>query len=266
MPKSLSQPLARLLQSQGFGSRKACEALVHAGAVALDGVMCRDPKATVAPRAGLIITVEGQDWPWLPHLYLALHKPPDYECSQAPTHHPSVLSLLPAPYRARGVQPVGRLDADTTGLLLLSDDGAFIHALTSPRRHVPKTYRVTVRHALTADMLAALQAGVVLHDAPEPVRALEVQLLDDHQLTLVIDQGRYHQVKRMLAAVGNRVEALHRVAMGSLRLDTPPLDALQPGEWRVLDTVAVQLAYGHAASVVPAAAGKTHAAAGLSAD
>lgn len=141
-----------------------------------------------------------------------------------------MLRLLPAPYVERGVQPVGRLDADTTGLLLLSDDGQFIHHFTSPRRHVPKTYAVSVRHPLDDTQLTALRQGVQLHDEPAPLAALACAARDSHTLLLTIGEGKYHQVKRMVAAAGNRVDALHREAMGELAL---PAD-LAPGQWREL--------------------------------
>ena len=221
--------LERLLHNQGFGSRKECRALIAAGRVALADGPASNPKMQVAP-AGLDFWVDGQPWRAADKVYLLLNKPAGYECSRAPQHHVSVLRLLPAPYQARGVQPVGRLDADTTGLLLLSDDGQFIHHFTSPRRHVPKTYAATVRHPLDEAQLAALRVGVQLHDEPAPLAALACAARDAHTLLLTIGEGKYHQVKRMVAAAGNRVEALHREAMGELTLPAE----LAPGQWRAL--------------------------------
>jgi 16S rRNA pseudouridine516 synthase len=160
-----------------------------------------------------------------------LHKPAGYECSQKPRHHPSVLTLLPPPLRTRGVQPVGRLDEDTTGLLLLTDDGTLIHRLTSPKHHVPKVYEATAKHELTDEQLQRLLDGVVLDDDPQPVRALAAERVAPQHLRLTLAEGRYHQVKRMLAAVGNRCEALHRSRFGRLVL---PAD-LAPGGWRWVD-------------------------------
>lgn len=221
--------LERLLHSQGFGSRKGCRALIEAGRVALADGVCLNPKTPIAQPEGLTVWVDGQAWPVCAQLYLLLNKPAGYECSRAPQHHLPVLNLLPAPYRERGVQPVGRLDADTTGLLLLSDDGRFIHHFTSPRRHVAKTYAVTVRHPLDDAQLTALRNGVQLHDEPAPLAALACARRDEHTLLLTIGEGKYHQVKRMVAAAGNRVEALHREAMADLTLGELP-----PGQWRVL--------------------------------
>ncbi|MCB2041927.1 MAG: pseudouridine synthase, partial [Rhodoferax sp.] len=130
----------------------------------------------------------------------------------------------------QGVQAVGRLDQDTTGLLLLTDDGNFIHRMSSPRHHVPKVYEVTLKHALDDTQLQRLRDGVVLDDSPRPVRAADCEATDTHRLSLTLTEGKYHQVKRMLAAVGNRVEALHRSRIGQLCL--PP--DLAPGQWRWL--------------------------------
>ena len=224
------QTLAQILYTQGFGTRRHCAALIAAGQVQIGGVTHDDPHAALAVE-GLVFSVQGQAWPYQARALVLLHKPADYECSAKPRHHPTILSLLPAPLRERGVQPVGRLDADTTGLLLLTDDGALIHRLTSPKHHVPKVYEVTCKHAVAADTVARLLAGVVLDDDPEPVRASACAAVGATQLRLTLTEGRYHQVKRMVAAVGNRVVALHRSAVGGLTLDA----GLAPGQWRWLD-------------------------------
>ena len=230
MTKKKRPTLAQVLFSQGFGTRRECESLVAAGFVSLGGEVCDDPWHEVDPE-GLEFGVQGQRWPYREKALVMLHKPVGYECSQKPKHHPSVLSLLPAPLRTRGVQPVGRLDEDTTGLLLLTDDGALIHRLTSPRHHVPKVYEVRCKHAIDEAQLAALRAGVVLDDDPAPVRAAACEAEGTHGLRLTLTEGKYHQVKRMVAAAGNRVEALHRSAFGALVL---PAD-LAPGQWRWVD-------------------------------
>lgn len=218
--------LTKLLQSQGFGTRRECRGLVLSGRVDIAGARVTDADADVNP-AGLRFAVDGQDWRYREKAYVMLHKPAGYECSQRPRHHPSVLSLLPQPLRNRGLQTVGRLDEDTTGLLLLTDDGQFLHVYTSPRKHIAKRYRVTLKHALSEAQLEALRAGVVLHDDPEPVAAHSAAARDAHTLELVLTGGKYHQVKRMVAAAGNRVEALHRESMGAYSLPAN----LAPGEW-----------------------------------
>jgi 16S rRNA pseudouridine516 synthase len=221
--------LAQILFSQGFGNRRECAALVRCGAVQVAGRVVADPEAELATDA-LVFSVHGQPWPYHARAVLMLHKPAGYECSRAPQHHASVMSLLPPPLRRRGVQPVGRLDADTTGLLLLTDDGALSHRLSGPRHHVAKVYEVTTRHAVDARQVAALLQGVALRDDATPACASACEVTGSNALRLTLTEGRYHQVKRMLAAVGNRVEALHRSALGPLQL---PAD-LAPGAWRWL--------------------------------
>ncbi len=219
--------LERLLQSQGFGTRRNCQQLIAAGHVRVAGELVLDPRLQVRGE-GLEFTVFDEPWVSSEHVYLALNKPAGYECSRRPSHHPGVLSLLPEPLRARGVQPVGRLDHDTTGLLLLSDDGAFIHAQSSPRRKVPKHYVACTRDPVTPELVGALLAGVQLHDEPAPLAALQCEPLGTNRVAIALEQGKYHQVKRMLAAAGNHCVALQRVAIGRLRLDA--LD-LPEGAW-----------------------------------
>jgi 16S rRNA pseudouridine516 synthase len=139
--------------------------------------------------------------------------------------------MRPQKGAVQGVQAVGRLDQDTTGLLLLTDDGQFIHRMNSPRHHVPKVYEVTVKHPIDERQVQRLLEGVVLDDDPKPVRAAACERTGDTQLRLTLTEGKYHQVKRMVAAVGNRVEGLHRSQIGGLAL---PADLL-PGQWRWLD-------------------------------
>ncbi|OGU41708.1 MAG: 16S rRNA pseudouridine(516) synthase [Hydrogenophilales bacterium RIFOXYA1_FULL_63_33] len=221
--------LYRALQSQGFGSRKNCVAQVRAGAVGVNGVVCDDPETEVDPR-GLELTLDGVTWTFREKAYVLMHKPAGYECSHHPSHHPSVFSLLPAPLLQRGVQCVGRLDQDTTGLLLFSDDGQFIHRMISPRKGIAKIYRATCVEAVTDAMLDALRQGVALNDEPAPIAALACDRLDANTLRLTLAEGKYHQVKRMIAATGNRVETLHREAIGSHVLPAN----LPPGGWRWL--------------------------------
>ncbi len=201
-----------------------------AGHVSLDGQVCRDPFHEVDP-GGLQFAVRGQVWPYRDKALVLLHKPSGYECSQKPKHHPSVMSLLPLPLRVRGLQPVGRLDEDTTGLLLLTDDGALIHRLTSPKKHVAKVYDIETTDPVTAGQIQALRHGVVLHDDPTPVRAAAAEPTGPTSLRLTLLEGKYHQVKRMVAATGNTVLGLHRSRYGNLSL---PAD-LAPGQWRWLE-------------------------------
>ena len=224
--------LERILQKHGFGTRKECRALCWGGRVAVNGQPCDEPLADI-DCAGLVLTVDGVDWPYAEFATLMLHKPAGYECSRKPQHHPSVLSLLPPPLRERGVQTIGRLDEDTTGLLLITDDGQLNHLLSSARRKVPKVYLATTRHAVDEELAERLLAGVLLNDEPEPVAAAACEIFGPRELRLTLTSGKYHQVKRMVAAAGNRVEALHREAVGGLSL---PGD-LKTGEWRWLAAV-----------------------------
>jgi 16S rRNA pseudouridine516 synthase len=227
--------LERILQSQGFGTRRECRALVRLERVTVRGQMVDDPFVDV-DTADLDFTVDDEPWRFHEKSYVMMNKPAGHECSQKPKHHPAVYALLPSPLVLREIQCVGRLDEDTTGLLLLTDDGQFIHRLTSPKHGVLKRYLATTRHPVDDGQLAALRGGVVLNDAPDvSVAAHAVERLDEHHLEMTIGEGKYHQVKRMVAAAGNRVEALHRVAVGRLEL---PAD-LAPGEWRWFDPAEV---------------------------
>ncbi len=218
--------LSKALLSQGFGTRKACVARVRAGEVAVNGVVCDNPEAEVDP-AGLTFTLDGVTWPYREKAYVLVHKPVGYECSHHPSHHRSVFSLLPPTLLQRGVQCVGRLDQDTTGMLLFSDDGQFIHRMISPKKGVAKVYRASCADPVSDAMLDALRTGVQLNDEPAPVAALACDAIDTHTLRLSLGEGKYHQVKRMIGATGNRVTGLHREAIGQFVLPA----TLLPGEW-----------------------------------
>lgn len=231
--------LERLLQSQGFGSRKFCRTLVQAGSVLVNGDVCDNPDESFET-ADLRFEVEGFDgvWPYCKYAYILLNKPAGYECSRAPKHHPSVLSLLPDPLRTRDVQPIGRLDVDTTGLLLLTDDGQCIHTLTSPRHAIPKRYRAALAEPADQSLCDQLLAGVQLKDENETLAVESCRLIDPLLLELTITQGKYHQVRRMVVAAGNHVSELVRIAMGDLRL---PSD-LAAGDWQWVDSQGMLLA------------------------
>lgn len=222
--------LYRLLQQQGFGSRKECRQLVDYGLVEINGEVAEDYRADIDLASIDELVVDGEPWPLL-HLplYLMLHKPDGYETSHKPLHNPSVYTLLPWQLGNLGISAVGRLDVDTTGLLLLTTDGQFIHALTSPKRHVPKRYEVTLKHPVTPEFVKHLTAGVFLKDENEKIAADAVDVLDEITILLTITQGKYHQVKRMVAAASNRVAQLHRVGIGALQLGE-----LEEGAWRLL--------------------------------
>lgn len=239
-----------LLRSQEFGGRKECLEMLKAGAVEwahddgsgeavepgdLEWTPVTDPD-TELETEGLWLRYNGLDLPVLPGLYIVLNKPAGVECSRNPDAHDSVFDFFPEPFLKRGLQPVGRLDADTTGMLLLTDDGLFNHAVIAPRRKLPKTYRVGLKHPLTDAQIAALEQGVVLRDDPAPTLPAIVRKTGEREADIVITEGRYHQIKRMCAAVGNRVESIHRTAVGVLELGELP-----EGQWRFLSETEIAL-------------------------
>ncbi|MFM7227206.1 MAG: pseudouridine synthase [Betaproteobacteria bacterium] len=223
--------LDRILQSQGFGTRNNCRQLIRQGDVSVNGVVVDDER-TVFETTHLQLSIFEEIWQYREHVYIALNKPSDIECSRRPSHHPSVMTLLPDVFRQREVQAIGRLDHDTTGLLLLTDDGAFNHRMSSPKHHVPKRYLATTAAPITAELIEALRNGVQLHDEPAPIAAVECVQVAEQQLEIVLAQGKYHQVKRMLAAAGNHCAALQRISIGELRLASL---SLAEGEWCYLE-------------------------------
>ena len=227
--------LEDILFSQGFGTRRVCAGLIQQGHVQVNGETIVDAGQWF-DLEGLRFQVQGQEWPFAAQAYVMLNKPAGTECSQKPSTWPSIYTLLPAPLRQRPqkaavqwVQAVGRLYQDTTGLLLLTDDGKFIHKMSSPKHHVPKVYEVTTKHPITSEMVDRLLTGVVLDDDPQAVKAAACEAVGELHLRLTLTEGKYHQVKRMLAAVSNRVEGLHRSRIGGLELND-----LAPGQWRWL--------------------------------
>lgn len=228
--------LEKILQSQGFGTKKMCRYMVLDGLVEIGGAVVDDVHAEFDP-TDLEFTVDGEAWRYREKVYLALNKPTGVECSRRPAVHRGVLSLLPDQFTARDVQPVGRLDHDTTGLLLLSDDGAFIHAQSHPKRHVSKTYVATTHEPVTPELVAKLQDGVMLMDESAPLRA-QARQVGESEVEIVLDMGKYHQVKRMLAAAGSHCVALRRTAIGGLTLDAL---GLAEGEWCYLDEAQMSL-------------------------
>ena len=223
--------LERILRSQGFGSRPESRALIRSGKVTVEGDLCLDPSAEFTPE-GLNFEVDNMVLNYRKFAYLMLNKPSRCECSHKPKYHASVYCLLPVYLLERGVQAVGRLDEDTTGLLLFSDDGQFIHTYTSPKKKISKVYEVSVKHPVDEFQIAALLSGVQLNDEALPIAAIACELLSEKILRLTVTEGKYHLVKRMIAAAGNRVEGLNRISIGGLRLP----NNLPVGDWTWLET------------------------------
>ena len=227
MSKKLS--LERIIHKQGFGARKLCRLMIWNNDITVNGQVCDDPDAEF-DLAQLHYTVKGEAWDYREQSYLMMHKPSHYECSHKTQHHPTIYSLLPQPLVVRDVQCIGRLDEDTTGLILISDDGQFIHRMSSPKHKVPKVYEVHCKHPVSDAQILHLCQGVQLIDEDAPIAALNCIRINEHVLHMTLAEGKYHQVKRMVAAISNRVEALKRIQIGELVL---PAD-LAPGQWRWL--------------------------------
>lgn len=226
--------LDRLLANLGYGSRREVQALVRAGAVVLDGgsVANADLKVALAPDLPARLSIDGTPLDPLPGLALMLHKPLGMTCSHKEAG-PLVYDALPERWRRRepAVSTVGRLDKETSGLLLMTDDGDLLHRIISPKRHVAKRYVAILARPLRGDEAALFAAGtLMLEGENKPLAPAILEPLSDTTARLTITEGRYHQVRRMFAAAGNHVDALHRDRIGGLGL---PAD-LAPGQYRVM--------------------------------
>ena len=228
--------LEKMLQSQGFGSRKHCQQLIKNGAVSIEEEKIDQPKHKLDLN-NLSFSVYDQHFEYREKVYIALNKPQGYECSHQATHHFSVFDFFNDVLMNRGLQCVGRLDQDTSGLLLLTDDGQFLQALTHPKKHVAKVYQMETVDPVTEQQILQLQQGVELHNESGIFAATNVVQLAENELQMTIHQGVYHQVKRMLGAVGNKVERLQRQQIGALTLPE-----LEQGKWIYLNAEQVELA------------------------
>ena len=231
--------LDRLLANMGYGSRRDIQAWVKARAIVLDGrpVTDADQRIAVTPDLAVRMTVLGRPLDPPPGLLLVMHKPLGVTCSHKEAG-PLVYDLLPDRWRNRkpAISTVGRLDKETSGLLLLTDDGALLHRLISPRTHSPKRYLATLARPLRGDEGALFASGTMMLDSEKrPLLPAGLDVLSPTQARLTLIEGRYHQVRRMFAAVGNHVEALHRDRIGALDL---PAD-LAPGSYRLATSAAV---------------------------
>lgn len=236
--------LDRLLANMGYGSRREIEQMVRAGWIALDGARLEaaDQRIAVDPSLSARMTVRGKPLDPPPgHATLMLHKPLGVTCSHKEAGA-LVYDLLPDRWRSRdpAISTIGRLDKETSGLLLLTDDGALLHRVISPKRHVPKRYEATLDRPLKGDEAAIFAAGGLMLDGDDkPLAPAQMVMLDERRAQLVLTEGRYHQVRRMFAAVGNHVVALHRDRIGAL--DLP--DDLKPGEWRLMDSPTIAMIF-----------------------
>ena len=223
--------LLKYLQSQGIGTRKQCQWLIDNNCIEINNIAYNQTKATINPDEVHTLSIEGEAITVVPqpYFYILLNKPANYETSHKPRDYPSVFSLFPDHMRNIDMQAIGRLDADTTGVLLITNDGQFNHRMSSPKHKIAKCYQVNLKHAVDQTFPETLKKGVLLNDDDEIAAAAEAELTDEHTLLMTITEGKYHQVKRMTAAAGNRVESLHR-----LSFDTWNTEELTAGQWKFI--------------------------------
>lgn len=218
--------LDKMLSNLGVASRSECRTLLKAGRIRVGEAIARDGAMNV--QEGAAIFLDGKPLDTRLSRHLMLYKPAGILTAAEDGRQKTVMDLLPGVYRACGCMPVGRLDKDTTGILLLTTDGELAHRLISPGRHVDKVYEATVEGALDAEDVAAFAAGIPLKDFTALPARLE--LLDESIGRVTVQEGKYHQVKRMFGACGKPVKTLHRTSFGPLKLD----EALLPGTFREL--------------------------------
>ena len=242
----MKTPTARvdkLLGSMGYGSRTEMARLGKAGGIVLDGADLTDvsKRIAVTPDLPSRMEIDGRPLDPVPGLVMMLNKPLGMTCSRK-EDGALVYDVLPERWRRRdpAISTIGRLDKQTTGLLLLTDDGDLLHRVISPKRHVAKVYRATLARPLNgteADIFAA--GGLVLEGEDKPLSPAVLEVLSPTEARLTVTEGRYHMVRRMFAAVGNHVDGLHRERVGGLALP----DDLAPGGWRLLDQDQVDLIF-----------------------
>lgn len=232
--------LVKLLANLGYGSRKEVTQMLRNGWVTQRDGAALGPN-DMAAHDDILVDDEPLDPPQ--GLVLMLHKPVGYTCSTKDSGR-LIYELLPPRFRLRNplLSPVGRLDRDTSGLLLMTDDGPLLHRITSPKSHLPKVYEVTLSSDLRGDEATLFASGTLLLESEtEPLAPATLAAITPRQVRITTIEGRYHQVRRMFAAVGNHVLTLQRVATGGLTLG-----ALAPGEWRTLNAEDLELLFGAA--------------------
>ena len=212
--------LDKYLHDLGFGSRKEIDHLLARRQVTVDGARVKKGATQVKPES--VVAIDGELLVYAPTVWLMLNKPAGVITATEDARHETVMDLLPERFARMQVAPVGRLDKDTTGLLLLTNDGALAHRLLSPKRHVEKIYDVRYEETLVPDAVARCAAGIDLGDFTSAPAALA--LLEEGHCRLTLREGKFHQVKRMMEAAGNKVTFLRRTRIGGIELDpTLPL-------------------------------------------
>ncbi len=243
MAKVLTCRIDKLLASMGYGSRNDVARLARTGRISCDGVRIFDvtKRMPVTPDLPTRMQVEGTALDPLSGMVILLHKPLGMTCSHK-EDGALVYDILPDRWKRRNpaVSTVGRLDKQTSGLLLLTDDGDLLHRIISPKRHIKKTYRVQLARPLDGTEAHLFAAGdLMLHGEDKPLAAAALEVISDTEALLSVTEGRYHQVRRMFAAAGNHVTALHRERLGGLSLP----DDLAPGQWRQLGEADIALIF-----------------------
>lgn len=221
----------KLLANRGFGSRKEVKKLLKSGAVKIDDVPVKDASTHINPNEQTI-TIHGEELEYKEFVYLMLNKPPGILSATEDPLQKTVIDILEVEDAVFNPFPVGRLDKDTEGLLLITNDGQLAHRLLSPKKHVPKTYFAVIEGHVTEEDVSAFKEGVVLDDGyktmPADLNIVKAGIRSDIEITIM--EGKFHQVKRMFEAVGKRVVYLQRIKMGPLALD----ETLDLGEYREL--------------------------------
>lgn len=239
MSKPATMRLDRFLSETTPLTRSLAKRALKAGEVALNGEPVKQGARQIDPEKDAV-TWQDEPLALVGKRYLMLHKPLEVECTARRGLYPRAIDLLDVPEVER-LQPVGRLDVDTTGLLLMTDDGQWLHRITSPKRRCDKVYRATLADPWEGNTaswaIERMAEGLLLEDDDRPTLPATLDMLSPVEAELAISEGRYHQVKRMFGALGNRVTTLHRRAIGPLALD----DNLAPGEWRELTAEEIAL-------------------------
>ena len=227
--------LDKFLASQNIGSRKEVSALVKKGVVLVNGEIARDPADKLDPEKDMVV-VAGREIKYKRHLYIMMNKPSGVLSATEDKRTPTVLDLLPPELSRRGLFPAGRLDKDTTGLLIITDDGDFAHKMLAPKSHVYKLYEAKTEKPVTEEDTKAFADGICCGDITFAPARLWVEERGGEALSMVeIYEGKFHQVKRMFEARDNKVIALKRMRIGALCLD----ESLKEGEARLLDETEV---------------------------
>ncbi|MCX7615045.1 MAG: rRNA pseudouridine synthase [Clostridiales bacterium] len=220
--------LDKIISDSGSATRSIARNMISAGRVKVNGIVCKKPESKFDPE-NCEIKVDNEVISYRRNIYVMMYKPIGVLSATEDAVDKTVISLLPEELQKRGLFPVGRLDKDSEGFLLLTDDGAFAHTIMSPKKHVDKVYFITVDGILTQDDVETFSKGITLSDGAN-CKPAKLELITDTEAFVTLKEGKYHQVKRMIASCGKKVLTLKRISIGPIELDKN----LMPGEWRYL--------------------------------